>query len=71
MGRDTYQVERRKKRHTMGLLGEDEEWWVVMIGDVVHWNTTHIKRERKSSIIVCDNPTTMKQMFDLFGSLGV
>lgn len=55
----------------MGLLGEDEEWWVVMIGDVVHWNTTHIKRERKSSIIVCDNPTTMKQMFDLFGSLGV
>lgn len=42
MGRDTYQDERRKERHRMGLLEEDEEWWwVVMIRDVVHWNTAH------------------------------
>jgi len=42
MGRETYQVERRKERQRRGLLEEDEEWWwVVMIRDVVDWNTAH------------------------------
>lgn len=56
--------EKKRETHTRILLGEDWEWWVVMIRDVVHWNTTHKKRER-SSIIVCDNPTTLNKMFDL------
>lgn len=55
---------RMRDENTRILLGEDWEWWVVMIRDVVHWNTTHKKRER-SSIIVCDNPTTLNKMFDL------